>query len=245
MRGFRQVAFVIGMVFMALVVLMYLTGCSNCEIDKDMSTELREMTAMAPRYSQQSYNYQEIEVVKECYTPEVEEKKLNDDLSKELEIKHDNFLLKLGPVEWVDQPLVEGQTNWIRRQMTVYNGYDDLKVVWLDKIDYYDGEIVSVSKNPMKVLVDGKSSRQVPLMKNKQYDPKINIGADFANRTKMTGETDDFLKNINAAMEKSKEVCTEKEVVVDKVGYRNVTVGTKEVVKGYKEILKVKLSKTC
>jgi outer membrane murein-binding lipoprotein Lpp len=256
--GVRHTLFV-GSMLLATAIIIFssslLSGCATCKINKEISTELKELTTTAPRYAQQSYSYQEKQIKKECYTPEEKKRQIGEeqDIGAEKDIESGKFLLHLGPVEWVDKPPIEGQTNWIRRQMTIYNDYDDLKVVWLDKIDYYDGVEKKRSKNPMKILVEGKSSRQVPLMKNVQYDPKINIGADFANKTKTEQKKEgmeEFLKNIKAAKsakatKKNNEICEEKEVLVDKTGYKNISVGTKEVIRGYKEILKVKLRKSC
>ncbi|HII71433.1 TPA: hypothetical protein HA265_01625 [Candidatus Woesearchaeota archaeon] len=227
------------MLVLAVFLLLYLSGCSNCGIQKDKSFDYREIKKTAPWYSQESYSYQEKQVEKECRTVEPESKE--EETSDEKEVIYGKYKLKLGPVEWVDQPPVLGKTNWIRRKMTVYNGYDELKMIYLDKLEYYDGKLLRSSKNPMKVMVDPMSSREVPLMKDLQYDPRRDIGADFSNRT---------LENLPEPLvvveeEGPKEICEEKTVMVDKTGYRNISKGTRDVVQGYREILKVRLSKEC
>ncbi len=223
------------LVFIALLIVsLTLTGCGKCTINKEKSTVLKEIKQVAPRIETQAYTVTEKRTEKKCHTETI-----NPEKNEEIEIPWGKFLIKLGPKEWLDTPLVEGKTNWIRREMTVYNGYDELKMVYLDKIDYYNGTEVKRSKNPMKLLVEPHSSRIVPLMKDTQYDPLVDIGADFTNNTEKTGMPK------NTLLPTTKEVCEDvvKEEQVEK--YRNISKGTKEVVMGYTEMLRVKLTKEC
>jgi len=218
MKGVRLTVFLV-----LLALLVFLAGCS-CNIQKSQSTVLKEIVRNAPRTVQQSYTVEEPVVKKTC-------KSITESTEKEL--RWNDFRILLSDVEWVDKPVVLGQTNWIRRQMSIYNDQDVLRMVYLDKIDYYDGKEVKRSKNPMKLLVNPKSSRTVPLMKNVQYDPKISIGAEFTNNT---AEAPDIITS---------EICNETTDYVSITKYRNVSKGVKPVLMGYKEYTKINLTKAC
>ena len=140
------------------------------------------------------------------------------------------FNLSVGEAEWLKQPPVVGETNYVRRVATIFNGLDEVDTVWLDKIYLYNGTETKRSKHPMMYLVDPKSTRTLYVMWDTQYDPLKDVTIDFTNNTEQTGvETTVF------------RLCVNQTETVNVTKHRKVLTGSTEEVVGYDEVVRVKL----
>jgi hypothetical protein len=153
MRGYRHVL-VLGLVMLILFLLV--TGCSNrCAPEK--TYEKRPVTNTVELYADEPYTVTETKVVGEkCIERHYSE--MNDS----------RFNLSIGEVEWLIQPPVPGETNYIRRTVVVFNGRDEVDAVYLDKIHLYNGTETLRSKFPMMFLVEPKSSRTLYFTKTRK-----------------------------------------------------------------------------
>ncbi|MBI5880837.1 hypothetical protein HZB90_01775, partial [archaeon] len=136
--------------------------------------------------------------------------------------------------EWIKQPPIVNETNYLRRVVTIFNGRDEVDAVYLDKIYLYDGNETKRSKTPMMFLVEPKESRTLYVMWDTQYDPLKDVTVGFTNNTEYLGvETTTMRMCINE---------TEK---YNTTKYKKVKTGTTEEVQGYDNVVKVKLKKKC
>lgn len=216
MRGFRQVGILA--VVLIVVSIIFLTGCEKTGMSVS-TVEQRPITETIELYGEEPYTVTETRVVgQKCV--ERHTSKMNDS----------RFNISIDDAEWIGQPPVIGETNYVRRQVHIYNGLDEIDTIWLDKIYLYDGVETKRSKNPMKFLVDPKSVRTLYVMWDTQYDPLKDVTVDFTNNTEATGYVVNVFK-----------LCINETEKVEKTEYRQIVTGTTEEVTGYDEVLKVKL----
>ncbi len=195
-----------------------LAGCEKTGMHVK-TLEKRPITETVEMYSEEPYTTTETRVVGEkCIERHYSD--MNDS----------KFNLSIGEKEWLTQPPVPGQTNYVRRVVNIHNGREEVDAIYLDKIYLYDGEETRRSKHPMMFLVEPQSTRTLYVMWDTQYDPLKDVTVDFTNNTEETGyETKVFRLCINQ---------TEK---VNVTKYRKVVSGTTEEVTGYEEVLRVEL----
>jgi hypothetical protein len=205
-----------------LILFLLVTGCSNrCAPEK--TYEKRPVTNTVELYADEPYTVTETKVVGEkCIERHYSE--MNDS----------RFNLSIGEVEWLIQPPVPGETNYIRRTVVVFNGRDEVDAVYLDKIHLYNGTETLRSKFPMMFLVEPKSSRTLYFMRNTQYDPLKDVTADFTNNTEQLG----FEKKVA-------RLCYNQTEKVNTTKTRKVLTGTRDEVAGHEDVVKVKLKRDC
>ncbi|MFC1741180.1 hypothetical protein ACFL3V_01445 [Nanoarchaeota archaeon] len=220
MRGFRHVSS--GLVVLALaLVLLILSGCGSNSCAPDKSYETREITQTVDVYADESYTVQEERLVGE---------KCTERNYTVVNSRHNEFNMSLGEQEWVSKPLIKGQTNYLRRIVTIWNPHDTLKSVYVDKVYWYNGSVTKRSRNPMMLLVDPKTSRETIVFWDTQYDPLLDVTLEFANTTREI---------------KTERTCVNETEIVDLTKSRKVHSGTQDEVTGYDNIVKVKLKRDC
>lgn len=218
MRGFRQVGILVVIALIALLV----AGCTGkCAPEK--TYEKRPITQTIEMFSEEPYTVQESRVTgQNCIERTYSE--LNDS----------RFNISIEEKEWIKQPPIVNETNYLRRIVTIFNGLDEIDAIYLDKIYLYDGKETKRSKTPMMFLVEPKESRTLYVMWDTQYDPLKDVTVGFTNNTEYLGvETTTMRMCINE---------TEK---YNTTKYKKVKTGTTEEVQGYDNVVKVKLKKKC
>jgi hypothetical protein len=219
MRGYRHVWF---LVVFILIIGTALSGCSSkCAPDK--TYEKRANVQTVEKYADEPYTVSETKVVGEkCIERHYSE--MNDS----------RFNLSIGDIEWLKQPPVEGETNYLRRVVVVHNARNETDAVYLDKIYLYNGTETKRSKTPMMFLVEPKTSRTLYFMWDTQYDKLKDLTADFTNNTEQLGFTKKIMR-----------MCYNETEKVNLTKYRKVVTGTSEEVTGYDDVVRVKLKKDC
>jgi hypothetical protein len=220
MRGFRH-AWILAIVLLIILILT-VTGCSKT-CAPESTREERPITRTVEIYAEEPYTVQENKVV--------EEKCIERHYS---DMNDSKFSLSIGEKEWIGKPLIVGQTNYLRRIVTVFNGRDEVDAVYLDKIYLYDGEETKRSEHPMMFLVEPKSTRKLFVMWDTQYDPLKDVTIDFTNNTEELGFTTDIMR-----------LCYNQTEQVNVTKYRKVVTGTEEEITGYDSVVKVKLKRDC
>ncbi|MBN1544071.1 hypothetical protein JW898_01260 [Candidatus Woesearchaeota archaeon] len=220
MRGFRRVEILV--LLLCIAALLTLSGCTNsCPPEK--TYEKREIKNTVQLYSEEPYISEETRVTgQKCVERHYSE--MNDS----------RFNMSIAEKEWLRQPPVPGETNNLRRIVTVFNGRDEVDAVYLDKIYLYDGQETKRSKTPMMFLVEPKSTRTLYVMWDTQYDPLKDVTVDYTNNTEMLGFETTIMR-----------MCYNETEKVNVTKYRKVAAGTTEEVTGYDSFVKVKLRKKC
>jgi|GEM_PF-6010893 len=220
MRGFRRVEILV--LLLCIVALMTVAGCTKtCPPEK--TYEKREMTKTVEMYAEEPYTTQETKVTgQKCIERHYSE--MNDS----------RFNISIDEKEWLGQPPIPGQTNYVRRVVNVFNGRDEVDAVYLDKIYLYNSTEVKRSKTPMMFLVDPKSTRTLYVMWDTQYDPLKDVTVDFTNNTEYLGFETTIMR-----------MCYNETESYNVTKHRQVVTGTTEEVTGYDNVVKVKLKKKC
>ena len=217
MGVFRRVG-VLAIVF--FIACLILTGCSGKPRTLEKSFEQVPITETRDVYADEQYTVQENQVVGEkCIERHYSE------------LNNSRFNISIGEKEWLGEPIV-GETNYVRRIVTVFNGLDEIDTIYLDKVYLYDKEETKRSKNPMKFLVDPKSTRKLYVMWNTQYDPLKDITIDLTNNTEQIGITTNIMR-----------MCYNETEAINVTKTRKVVVGQEEEVVGYDNYVKVKLER--
>ncbi|MBW2971476.1 hypothetical protein KY359_00425 [Candidatus Woesearchaeota archaeon] len=219
MRGFRRVDILV----VVLLTALALAACSGCAEKKPIVTKLdkRPITQTVEIYAEEPYTVQESRVTgQKCIERHYSE--MNDS----------RFNMSIAEKEWVRQPPVPGETNNLRRIVTIFNARDEVDAVYLDKIYLYDGKETKRSKTPMMFLVDPKSTRTLYVMWDTQYDPLKDVTVDYTNNTEVLGFETTIMR-----------MCYNETEDFNVTKYRKVVTGTTEEVVGYDEVVRVKLPK--
>jgi hypothetical protein len=221
MRGFRQAGILAVMLMLATLLI---AGCGNkCLPSK--SYEQRPLIETVELYSDEPYTVEEIRVVgQKCVEKDYSE------FSKSQEM----FKLSMSNKEWIGKPTIPGQTNQVRRIATIFNGGDELDAVYLDKIYLYNGTETKRSKHPMMFLVDPKTSRNLYVVWDTQFDPLKDVTMDFTNNSAELGVETTTMR-----------LCYNETEKYNTTKYRKVLTGTKEELNGYDNVVKVKLNRKC
>jgi hypothetical protein len=225
MRGFRQEGILVAMLTTALIIAMLmLSGCGgSCPPTK--SYEQRPITDTVELYSEEPYTVEEIKVVGEkCIEKEY----------GEFSTSQANFKLSMSNKEWIGKPTIPNQTNQVRRIATIFNGGDELDSVYLDKIYLYNGTEIKRSKHPMMFRVDPQTSRNLYVVWDTQFDPLKDITMDFTNNSAELGVETTTMR-----------LCYNETEKYNTTKYKKVLTGTKEELKGYDNVVKVKLNRKC
>lgn len=219
MRGFRQVeVLAIVILIISILLAMTISGCSSKD-ELVKTYERRPITTDVELYKEEPYTVTEKKVVgQDCIERHYSE--LNDS----------KFNMSIGPKEWLEQPPVQGESNYIRRIVTIFNGLDEVDAVYLDKIYLYDGAETKRSKTPMMFLVDPLSTRTLYVMWDTQYDPLKDVTVEFTNNTEQLGYKTSIMK-----------MCINETEDFNVTQYRKIVTGTTEEVTGYDEVVRVKL----
>lgn len=217
MGGFRHVA-ILAILFFLVAGL--LTGCSAPR-ELKRSVEQRPVVEQVELYGEVPYTVQESRVVgQNCVERHYSE------------LNNSRFNVSFGEKEWLMQPPVEGQTNYLRRVVTVFNALDEIDTIYLDKIYLYNGTETKRSKHPMKFLVEPRSTRTLYVMWDTQYDPLKDVVVGFTNNTEETGFETSIMR-----------LCVNETETVNITKYQKVVTGTEEKVIGYDNYVKVKLDR--
>jgi hypothetical protein len=224
MRGFRQEAILA--IAVIIILMLSLSGCTKtCTPEK--AYEKRPITTSVETFSEEPYTVTETKVIGEkCIERNYSE--------EEGEISDSRFNISIGPKEWVGKPTIPGETNYLRRVVKIYNGLDKIDQTYIDKIYLYNGTETFRSKNPMMFMVDPKSTRTLYVMWNTQYDPLKDVTVDFTNNTERTGKTITTMR-----------MCYNETEKVNTTQYKKISTGSVEQVKGYNDVVKVKLKRNC
>jgi hypothetical protein len=216
MRGFRQVGILAIVLLIILIILI--SGCS--EKGKLVKTyERRPVTEKIDLYAEEPYTVSETKVIgQDCI--ERHHSELNDS----------RFNMSIGDKEWLGQPPVLGESNHLRRIVTIFNGIDEIDAIYLDKIYLYDGVETKRSRTPMMFLVDPLSTRTLYVLWDTQYDPLKDVTVEFTNNTEQLGYRTSIQR-----------LCVNQTEDVDVTKYKKVVTGTTEEVTGYDEVVRVKL----
>jgi hypothetical protein len=137
--------------FLILITLL-MAGCATYDPIKDIEIRRNPLIETFSITEQQPYTESEIRVVgEECIEREYEPT-ITDETK---------FMLSHDPKEWVTEPGVLGETNQVRRVANVYNGLDTVRMVYVNKVYYYNNTIFKVSENPLHFLVEPKTTRNL------------------------------------------------------------------------------------
>jgi len=218
MRGYRQAISAV----LTVITLLLILGCAQ-ECPYEKSYETRQITETVNVYGEESYIVQETKVIgQKCIEREYNE--FSDSV----------FNVSIEDKEWVSQPPVLGETNYLRRVINVYNALDEIDTVYLDKIYLYNGSETKRSRTPMKFLVEPKSTRKLYFVWNTQYDPLKDVSAEFSeSETESDSEEEVFL------------MCYNETEQVNVTKYRKIIAGTEEKVVGEDSAINVKLNRKC
>jgi hypothetical protein len=204
-----------------MILLTVLSGCSAPTGNAVKTVRQIPVTNTVELYSDEAYTVTESKVVGRNCIERVWS-----------EVNDSRFNISIGEKEWLGQPPVVGETNYVRRVVQIYNGKNEIDTIWLDKIYLYDGKETRRSKNPMMFLIDPKSTRTLYVMWDTQYDPLKDITIDFTNQTEELGfET------------RTSRVCYDEKQDFNTTKYRKVKTGEKEEVVEYNEVVRVTLPK--
>jgi hypothetical protein len=220
MRGFRH-GWVVVVAALILFLSLVLSGCSSsCTAEREVDE--RPIVQTKDTYSDEMYTTTETRVTGEnCIERHYSE--MNDS----------RFDLSIGEKEWLGEP-IEGETNYLRRVVNVYNARDEIDTVYLDKIYKYNGTEYKRSRTPLKFLVDPESTRTLYLLWDTQYDPLKDLTADFTNNTEQLGFKTRVVR-----------MCYNETEKVNVTKNRKVVSGTVDEVTGYDKVVKVKLKRGC
>ena len=217
MRGFRHVSI---LVIVLIIAFALVSGCEDKPRKLEVSNEQREITETKNVYAEEQYTVQEKRIIGEkCIERHYSE------------LNNSRFKLSHSEPEWVSDPVI-GETNYLRRIATVFNALDEIKMVYLDKIYLYNGTETKRSKNPMKFMIDPKSTRTLYVVWNTQYDPLKDVMLDFTNKTKQLGFDTSIMR-----------MCYNETETFNVTKTREVLVGTEEEIIGYDKFVKVKLER--
>jgi hypothetical protein len=218
MRGFRQVGVLAIVLF---VVILIVSGCSSGPRGLKTSQESRPLVETVDVFADEPYTVQEKRVVGE-----------NCIERKYSEMNDSRFRISMDETEWIDNPPVLGESNDVRRVVTIFNERDEIDAVYLDKVYVYNGTEIRRSKHPMMFLVDPKSSRKLYFVWHTQYDPLKDVQAAFTNNTEELGFTTRIMR-----------MCVNETETVNVTKTKKVLVGTEEEVVGYDNYVKVELER--
>ncbi|MBW2996877.1 hypothetical protein KY349_00895 [Candidatus Woesearchaeota archaeon] len=197
-----------------------MAGCSAPR-ELKRSVEQRPVVEKVELYADEPYIVQESRVVgQNCVERHYSE------------INNSRFNVSFGEKEWLMQPPVDGQTNYLRRVVTVFNALNEIDTIYLDKVYLYNGTETKRSRHPMKFLVDPRSTRTLYVMWDTQYDPLKDVVVDFTNNTEETGFETRIMR-----------LCVNETSTVNITKYKKVVTGTEEKVIGYDNYVKVKLDR--
>lgn len=216
MGVFRHVA------VLAILLFLVATVC-GCSAPRELkrSVEQRPIVEQVNLYADEPYIVQESRVVgQNCIERHYSE------------LNNSRFNISIGEKEWLIQPPIEGQTNYLRRVVTVFNALDEVDTVWLDKIYLYNGTETKRSRHPMKFLVEPRSTRTLYVMWDTQYDPLKDVVVGFTNNTEETGFETTVMR-----------MCINKTETVNVTKYKKVISGTEDKIVGYDNYVKVKLDR--
>jgi hypothetical protein len=221
MRGFRRV---VCAVVALLLIALILTGCAGTKTCKPEKVyEKKPIMQTFETYAEEPYTEEQ--------TKSVGQKCVERHYS---ELNESKFSLSVGEPEWLGQPPVLGESNNIRRIVTIFNARDEIDIVYLDKIYLYNGTETKRSKTPMKFMIDPKSSRTLYVLWDTQYDPLKDVTLDFTNNTELLGFETTIMK-----------MCVNETEKVNVTKYRKVVASSSEEIVGYDSTVKVKLPRKC
>ncbi|HII72756.1 TPA: hypothetical protein HA265_08425 [Candidatus Woesearchaeota archaeon] len=205
-----------------IVLLLVISGCSKT-CTPERVVEQRAITQTVETYVEEPYTIEEKNVVgQNCIERHYSE--MNDS----------EFSISLGEKEWVEKDTELGESNHLRRIVTIFNGLDEIDAIYLDKIYLYNGTETKRSKHPLMFLVEPKSTRKLYVLWDTQYDPYKDVIVDFTNNTEEIGFTTTVTK-----------ICYNETETVNVTKYRKMPAGTTEEITGYDEVVRVKLKSNC
>lgn len=222
--GVRQYSALTGVaLIIAFILLVVVSGCSSGitgSAVRDVVVEKRPIVNTIETYSDEPYTVQETRVVGEkCIERHYSE--LNDS----------KFTITNEDPEWLEQPATWGKTNYLRREVKVHNGLDEIDAIYLDKVYYFKGEETKRSRRAMMFLVEPKSTRTLYAMWDTQYHPDKDVRLEFTNKTEQLGFETTIMK-----------MCYNETEKVNVTKYRKVLTGQVEEVQGYEEVKRVMLN---
>jgi hypothetical protein len=221
MRGSRQAGIAAVMLILAALLI---AGCSNkCAPSK--TSEQRPITETVELYDDVPYVVEDIRITGQ--------KCIEKDYS-EFGKSQENFKLSMSNKEWIGKPTIPNQTNQVRRIATIFNSGDEIDSVYLDKIYVYNGTEIRRSKHPMMFMVDPKASRNLYVVWDTQFDILKDVTMDFTNNSAELGVETTTMR-----------LCYNETEKFNTTKYKKVMTGTKEEIKGYDNVVKVKLNKDC
>ena len=217
MGGFRHVSV---LAILLIIAFALISGCDESQKKLEVSNEQREITQTKNIYAEEQYTVQENRIIGEkCIERHYSE------------LNNSRFRLSHSEPDWVGEPIM-GESNYLRRVATVFNALDEIKMIYVDKIYLYNGTEIKRSKNPMKFMVDPKSTRTLYVVWNTQYDPLKDVMLDFTNKTEQLGFETSIMR-----------MCYNETENFNVTKTREILIGTEEEVIGYDKFVKVKLER--
>jgi hypothetical protein len=147
------------------------------------------------------------------------------------ELNDSRFRLSIGNATWLGKNPRYGQTNYLRRVVEVFNARDEVDTIYLDKIYLYNKTETKRSRHALMYVLNPKSTRTLYVMWDTQYDPLKDVTVAFSNKTEELGF------DVQIA-----QTCVDDIEIYNVTKTREVRVGEREEITGYKEVVKVRLN---